>query len=156
MFRPGSTGWLLFADHNDLPVLGASQKEGPGVENRFDWLPPYHPNLKNKIGNTKYGYGRSELPVWDEWASLHIEAMVLTGNALFVAGPPDVLKKGDGLAAFEGRAGAILRAVDKKEGTTLADYELDSPPVFDGMMSAYGKVFICTADGRIRCFASTQ
>lgn len=55
--------------------------------------------------------------------------MVLTKDALFLAGPPDVVSPEDPYASFEGRMGARLWAVSPEDGTRLAEQKLDSPPV---------------------------
>ena len=79
-------------------------------------------------------------------------AMVLAGDTLFVAGAPDVIREDDSLAAIEGRLGGRLWAVSKKDGAKLAEYEIDSPPVFDGMIAAGGRIYIVTRDGKVRCW----
>ena len=78
--------------------------------------------------------------------------MVLAGDTLFVAGPPDVVPEDDPLAAMEGRLGGRLWAVSGKDGAKLAEYEIGSPPVFDGMIAASGRIYIVTRDGKVRCW----
>jgi hypothetical protein len=56
-------------------------------------------------------------------------------------------------AALQGKTGALLHAVDAGSGETLAEYKLPSPPVFDGLSIAGGRVFIATTDGRLLAFA---
>jgi len=93
--------------------------------------------------------------------------MVLAGETLFVAGPPVMVdeqevftnygdaavqaKMAEHVAAFEGKKGALLLAVSKKDGKQLAAYRLDSPPVFDGLIAANGQVFVATLDGSVLC-----
>jgi hypothetical protein len=77
--------------------------------------------------------------------------MVLAGERLFVAGPPDVVEEGDPMAAFEGRKGAKLRVVSAADGGRLAEHELDSPPVFDGMIAANGRLYISSEKGSVLC-----
>jgi hypothetical protein len=98
-----------------------------------------------------------------------VRAMALAGNTLLVAGPDDLV---DEVAAFQsfsedwtqkqlalqgaawkGGSGAKLQAVDAETGEALAEYPLDSPPVFDGLIVADGRVFIATMDGRLSSFA---
>ena len=88
------------------------------------------------------------------------------GRTVFVAGPPDAVNAeentGDGalelsnpqevLDAWNGKKGGLLWAVSRKDGSKQAAYELDSPPVFDGMAAAEGSLYLCTADGRVVCF----
>jgi outer membrane protein assembly factor BamB len=97
-------------------------------------------------------------------------AMVLAGQTLFVAGPPDVADEKEAwgrflepeirakldaqTAALEGRRGAVLWAVDAGSGTKLAETELDAMPVFDGMIAAGGKLYMATTDGRVVCLGA--
>ena len=73
------------------------------------------------------------------------------GNALFAAGPPDACDADDPTAALEGRKGAVLLAVSAADGKTLAERKLDVPPVFDGLIAAAGRLFLCTTDGQVVC-----
>ena len=55
-------------------------------------------------------------------------------------------------AAFLGRQGASLHAVGASDGRHLAEYDLKACPVFDGMIAAWGCIFISLKDGTIVCF----
>jgi hypothetical protein len=82
--------------------------------------------------------------------------MVLAADTLFIAGPPDEVDAEDPLASFEGRLGGKLWAVSAADGTTLSQCELTSPPVFDGMATANGLLFLSTMDGHLRCFGASD
>jgi hypothetical protein len=71
---------------------------------------------------------------------------------LFFAGPPDIFASDDPTGAWEGTRGGAFLAVSAREGTTLAQYDLDSLPVFDGMAAAHGRLYLATMDGPIVCF----
>ncbi len=98
---------------------------------------------------------------WSTPTDLVVRAMVLADNALFVAGPPEYLTTGKGIldnqdieaakAAYQGKKGAILRAISTEDGNKIAEYQLDSPPVFDGMIAANNKWFVSTMDGKVLC-----
>ena len=130
LFTPGEKGYLLFADRNDNePVLGDRTRE-----------------------TTKgWGFTRKAPPVWHAWVPVRIRAMVLAGSTLFVAGPPDVVDPEDPMAAFDGRKGAVLWAVAAADGKKLAELRLASPPVFDGLIAAKGRLFLATTDGKVLC-----
>ena len=99
-----------------------------------------------------------------------VRAMVVTDGELLVAGPPDVVdekemwgrsneaifarKMSEQAAALAGQRGARLWVLDKRSGRKTADYPLDSPPVFDGMIVAGGRVLLATTDGRLQCWAA--
>jgi outer membrane protein assembly factor BamB len=103
---------------------------------------------------------------------LHVRAMVLTDKTLFVAGPPDVVdekevfsrpddagiraKVNEQTAALEGRKGALLWVVSASDGKKLAEYNLESPPVWDGMAAANGRLYLATNDGKVLCFGGKE
>ena len=93
---------------------------------------------------------------------IFVRALVLADTTLFLAGPPEPaesrsaklkLKAPDKAeAAFLGRQGAVLRRVSAADGKTLAEYKLESSPVFDGMIAAQRRIFISLQDGSLVCF----
>jgi outer membrane protein assembly factor BamB len=50
----------------------------------------------------------------------------------------------------------LLWAVAAQDGKKLAEYKLDSPPVFDGMIAANGRLYIATRDGRLLCMGKNR
>jgi outer membrane protein assembly factor BamB len=144
IFFPGREGWLLYADDNaSEPVLAAGSRD------------------KDK---GRPGLTRGPAAKWEAWTPILVRAMVLTGTpakdgaspTLFVCGPPDVLDAADPLAAYEGRAGAILRAVSATDGRTLSEVRLDVPPVWDGLIAAEGRLFVALADGSVACLSGRK
>jgi len=132
LFFPGTKGYLLLADASDNePVLD-------------------HRTRQTTKG---WGYMRKAPPVWFRWVPVRIRAMVLAGERLFAAGPPDVVRPDDPMAAFEGRAGAELRVFSAADGAELFKLKLPSPPVFDGLVAVGGKLFMTTRDGHVVCLA---
>ena len=131
LFTPGDKGYLLVADDNgNEPFL-----DDRTVEVTKGW-----------------GFTRSQLPMWFDWAPIRIRGMVLAGRSLFVAGPPDVVDPDDPMASFEGRKGGTLRAYASADGKQLVERHLDTPPVFDGLIAAENRLFLSTTDGKIVCF----
>ncbi len=90
---------------------------------------------------------------WAKRVPVRIRAMVLADRTLFAAGPPDVVPEDDPWAAFEGRKGAQLCISSATNGEKLAEYELESPPVLDGMIAADSRLYVSLQDGRLLCFA---
>jgi hypothetical protein len=43
-------------------------------------------------------------------------------------------------------------AVSSADGKKLAEYDLDSPPIFDGMAAAAGRLYMSTVNGELLCF----
>ena len=89
---------------------------------------------------------------WTVFVPVRVRGMVLAGDRLFVAGPPDVVPADDPLAAFEGRRGGLLWAVSANSGEKLLEIPLHAPPVFDGLIAAAGRLYLSTTDGRVQCF----
>jgi hypothetical protein len=104
---------------------------------------------------------------WSREMSLLGRAVVLAGDKLVVAGPPDVVdteqtfqRYGDPeaqkqlarqSAAMRDELGALLEVVSTEDGRTLSRLDLASQPVFDGMIAAGGSVYLATMDGRVVC-----
>jgi hypothetical protein len=80
-------------------------------------------------------------------------AMVLAGETLFVAGPPAIRNEDteDALQRWQGSQGGVLWALSREAGAKLAEYELPAGPVFDGMATAYGRLYVALADGSVVC-----
>lgn len=154
MFFPGKEGYLLFADRNttEPQIVGE-----PGARKPVAWLPQSHipragePGLDSPaFGLDKMiGYTRAEPPLWTRWVPVRIRGMVKAGETLFAAGPPDVLDADDPYAAFEGRKGAVLAAISARDGSALSQVHLDSPPVFDGLIAAGGRLVVSLEDGSV-------
>ena len=89
--------------------------------------------------------------IWSRRIGIRIRTMVATGNALFVAGMPDVVDPKDPLGSFEGRKGGVLTACDLADGKTLWETALSAAPVFNGMAAASGRLYIAMHDGTIAC-----
>jgi len=96
--------------------------------------------------------------------------MALAGKTIFIAGPPDqvdeeyafermaakdpaiteVLAEQD--AALDGQRGAKLWSVSTETGGSSAELDLKSPPVWDGLAVARGRLYAATVDGKVLCF----
>ena len=50
-----------------------------------------------------------------------------------------------------GKSGGLLWLVSPKTGERLGTYTMASPPIFDGMVAANGKLYISTMDGAVIC-----
>jgi outer membrane protein assembly factor BamB len=94
---------------------------------------------------------RPDQSVWRIRVPFRPVAMVLAGETLWLAGPPDRGDPAEALAALEGKQGAVLWAVAAADGKRLSECRLDSPPISDGMAAAYGRLYVATLDGRVLC-----
>jgi outer membrane protein assembly factor BamB len=98
---------------------------------------------------------------------IQARALVVAGDTLFVAGPPDVVDEEEAFfamndkdviaklakqsEALKGKYGASLWAVSALKGQKLYEYKLDTLPVWDGMIAAGGKLYLSTTDGEVAC-----
>jgi hypothetical protein len=68
-----------------------------------------------------------------------------------MAGPPNIFSSEEPAATFEGKRGGLLCVLSTADGSELAKYDLDSPPVFDGMAAAGGRLYMATTGGEVLC-----
>ena len=54
--------------------------------------------------------------------------------------------------AVESQDGGCLMSVSATDGRILAERELVSPPVFDGLAAASGSLYLSTRRGQVVCF----
>jgi hypothetical protein len=106
---------------------------------------------------------------WTRFTPVFARAMVLAKGQLVVAGPPDEVDEEyalERLAAkdpviqeelkrqdetLDGLHGGRLMVLSTEDGSRVREIELESLPVWDGMVTAYGKLFMATTDGRVVC-----
>jgi hypothetical protein len=151
-------GRIMVFDDKNVYGFGRQQQY-------FNWTTPLEYRLfaRKKEGNPKKSI------IWEKKAPKMLgQAVVLAGNTLFVAGTPDVLdetrqgirnegpqilaamKKQD--EAMAGKHGGILMALSKKDGKVINRIDIDSPPVFDGLIAANGKLYLVLKNGRVQCW----
>jgi hypothetical protein len=107
---------------------------------------------------------------WNSHSPVFARAMCKAGSSLFVCGPPDMI---DEEYAFErmsqkdpaifkdlaaqddalnGKSGAQLISMTTDKGNIASDVKLDSPPVWDGMAVAQGRLYVASVDGKVTCY----
>jgi outer membrane protein assembly factor BamB len=162
--------YRLFAADKDATAVKIDKEPDPTNSGTDD-----QPSAGGKAGKKKgAGKGKkAELGYlvkhpWTEDIPFFVRGMVLSGKqsaqsgaagTLFVAGPPMVARRtaepngedADQDAALEGRKGGLLWAVSAADGKRLAEYHLDAPPVWDGMIAAEGRLFLATMSGQVVC-----
>jgi len=128
---PETPYYVLFASDKKPETIDATKKRRRGLEKAIK-------------------------PGWTQPMDLWVRAMVLADGALVLAGAPDPLESGkpDGQPFADDREG-ILRLVSPTDGSPLAEYRLKSPPVWDAMAVAGGRVYVATTDGAVTCMAGS-
>jgi hypothetical protein len=89
---------------------------------------------------------------WEASIPFTGKAIAKAADVVFVAGTPAVFPEHDLAQAYEGRLGGLVWAASATDGKKLAEYKLESPPVWDSLAAANGRLYFCTADGRVHCF----
>lgn len=138
---------------------------------------PFDKGLFNYAGDWKLRQGlpmSEQSAVQVKWLvdkpPLQVRAMVLADQVLFVSGPPDVFdeekafytldepqvreKLAEQSDLFKGKKGGLLWAVSAASGKKLAEFQLDSLPVWDGMAASRGKLYMTTLNGEVISFIS--
>ena len=162
--------WWLYGTwpgYNRKPVKGAagqllvfneSATYGVRVFRQVTRLGGRSPDFKPGEGYELFAvpHGGGKKPPKDRWSEnvpVRVSSMVLAGPTLFVAGSPDRLDEGDPLRSIEGRGEGVLMSMAATDGTKQRELTLDSPPVFDGLIAAGGRLYLSTADGKLICLA---
>lgn len=166
----GKTGLVLALSFDEGKIADASGQDNQGTIERAAVVPgKFGQALRFAGQGSRSPSGR--ILVNHRWTAnlpLMPRAMVLAGDVLLVAGPPDLVdeeqaaqtlaapetqaKLAEYAAALAGRRGAMLWAVSASDGQPLAQQPLDAPPVFDGMAAADGQLVLTTTDGKVLCF----
>lgn len=104
-----------------------------------------------------------------------VAAMVGTKETLFVAGPKDISNEDllwhrNAAAGYDAKRkhlaeqdelwrsgkGGTLLALSKAAGKTIAQYTLDSSPVFDGLIAANGRLYLSLGSGEVTCLGKKK
>jgi hypothetical protein len=88
---------------------------------------------------------------WEQRLAIRVTALVRAGDTVFVAGSPDVVDPSDPYGAWEGRKGGVLAAFAAHDGKKLAELQLPSPPVWDGMAATGGCLYLSMMNGQVLC-----
>ncbi|HPM79252.1 MAG TPA: PQQ-binding-like beta-propeller repeat protein [Candidatus Anammoximicrobium sp.] len=94
----------------------------------------------------------SRVSDWSCRVPVRIRAMLLAGDRLIAAGPPDMVDPQDPLGAFEGRKGGVLYVINAASGERLAEQSLPSPPVFNGAAAPCGRLFLAAENGELAAY----
>ncbi|HSU69753.1 MAG TPA: PQQ-binding-like beta-propeller repeat protein [Tepidisphaeraceae bacterium] len=112
---------------------------------------------------------------WTSYVPVVTHAMAMAGRTVFVAGPPDRLDEeyaftrlaakdkaikaelAEQDASLEGKRGGSLMGISTATGQpTQQKVDLKSPPVWDGLIVAQGRLFEAAMDGKVVCFGTVS
>ncbi len=128
----------------------------------FKWSKQY----QYMLHATDYDYQ----PKWARAVPILVRAMVKADDRLHILGPEELINQEDAFKtittpqtqeilakqdeAIRGMHGALLLNVTASDGTIDSGYKLPSTPVFDGMVSAGGRLYVSLSDGGITCLGA--
>jgi len=129
--RPGraGSGYILFAQENT----------------------PFSPDDKHMPDFRPQNNTTTPPQKWSTRLPLRPRAMLRAGDTIFLGGAPAIPLADDPHATFEGRAGGILHTASTGDGKPLAQRKLKSPPVWDGLAAAGGRMYMVAMDGSVTC-----
>ena len=138
-------GMMLTFD--DKTVWGAQRSGEKGVQTAYTVYatPRPDPGAKTSLLGDFAARSSKQKAVGESWRMalpMRPRAMVRAKDALFIGGQ----------TAARGKGG-LLHVVSCKNGRTLGAAKLDSPPVWDGMSAAGGRLFIPLEDGSVVCLS---
>ena len=125
VFKPGAKAYRLVCYSSKAPARAAGSKKAKGKR----------PKRRQ----------RGTSPLWRQHLAIRVTALVRAGDTLFAAGWPDVIDP-------KTRTGGVLAVFATADGRKLAEYKLPSPPVWDGMAVAGGKLYLALTSGDIVSF----
>jgi hypothetical protein len=159
--NPGTAAQVAYADG----ILGAA----------LDLIPAAgRPNARPGPGRPPAAAPFAVEHNWNGQVPLFAQAMVLAGDTLFVAGPPDLIDEEESFQrltekdssvhyklqqqdeAWQGKQGGVLWVVDTKTGKKQHELRFESIPTWDGMAAAQGQLFMTTIDGKLICLKPAQ
>ena len=95
--------------------------------------------------------GKSGHPekLWKQSIKLHPRALVKAGDALYIGGA----EKTEALLRTTGGKGRVF-VVSAADGSSKSTFQIERPPVFDGMAAANGKLFVSLQNGKLLCYSA--
>ena len=88
---------------------------------------------------------------WTAALAMRPRAMLKAGDLLLLGGVPGRSGPPDASAAPRAKEGGLLRVVAAADGKGVSEQRLASPPVWDGMAAANGRLYLSTQDGKVVC-----
>ena len=112
---------------------------------------PFSPNDKHMPDFRPQNNTTTPPQKWSARLPMRPRAMLRAGDMIFLAGVPAAPTPGDPHATFEGRTAGMLHTASTGDGKPLAHRKLKSPPVWDGLAAAGGKLYMSAMDGSVTC-----
>jgi outer membrane protein assembly factor BamB len=117
-------------------------------------------NNKQSLAKSKIAT-RTRYPtdtVWSVKVPVQAKSMVLAKETLFLVGVRDSIGQNRPATYmnYRGEKGGVLYALSIADGRTIAKYDLESAPVYDGMAAVKDRLIICCRDGSVECWEANR
>ncbi|MEM8733967.1 MAG: PQQ-binding-like beta-propeller repeat protein [Planctomycetota bacterium] len=154
-------------NRNNGSVLGAKLVDG-----KFGKALQFSGKKKGNNGTQKPGDSLVK-PNWKSDIPVYVRAMALSGDNLFIAGPPDIIDEEStfkGLTEDDPKAqellarqddvlnsdSGLLLSVNAISGEINHEIKLNDLPTWDGLAGANQHLFLTTKKGRVVCFGASK
>jgi outer membrane protein assembly factor BamB len=124
-----------------------------GMRSATAWRPP-RKGKPIQLG-TVVPLSRTWRQRWATQIPLSGHALIVAGATVVAAGVPMEAAFGEEelSSSFAGDKGGRIWVARKEDGGKIASRDLPAPPVWDSLAAANGRLFLCTTDGWVHCFA---
>jgi len=152
-FKPGlASPYGLMLVFDDATIWGVRRQGNKGAYSVVAYKNrPYSPTEKPFQDFRNPSAGNDYPQRWKKGFGARPRAMIKSGDRLYL-GCMSWSGGQDPWAASEGRAPGTLQVVSPADGSKIAEYKLESPPVWDGMAAANERLFISTVEGGLECW----
>lgn len=135
---------------------GRSSRTQPGTYLLFAAQRPDPLAEESSLGDFKERSSKQGIAyLWTTGLSMRPRAMIHVKDTLFIGGMTDKVDSNHAQSpynvAFEGNAEGLLRMASASTGKTLSEVRLESPPIWDGLAAARGKLYISNLNGQVVC-----
>ncbi|MCP4262198.1 MAG: PQQ-binding-like beta-propeller repeat protein [Planctomycetes bacterium] len=93
---------------------------------------------------------------WSESIDIRPRALVRAGEVLLLGGTPGLSENenvSENFVEFEGHGKGMLWFISAKDGTKTSTFNLEAPPIWDGIAVANERLYISRADGVLECLS---
>ncbi|HID76944.1 MAG TPA: methyltransferase domain-containing protein [Planctomycetaceae bacterium] len=90
-------------------------------------------------------------PIWSVTLAMYPRAVLRAEESVLLGGTPEAATPAELAPTYAGKRGGLLQAFSVQDGSKRAERRLESPPVWDGMAAASGRLYLATMDGHVVC-----
>lgn len=149
-------GLMMAFDDQTLWMVRRSGNKGPKYSLQARPNAPFDPDEKPLPDFGRKVPEAARKPKWSVKVPFRPRAMLKAGGHIVLAGHPTDAAGVDRRDLYFGRGPGMLHVIAAADGATLSRHELDAPPVWDGVATAGGRLYVSTADGQVVCLRGAK